>query len=155
MGLPVGLRSYSIDLSGLRLVARRLSYKLAQMNMAQAILPGDRAFKKRLSIDSQFLNAAGPFRFARHLGRALNILGAVAVVALVGMLSPAAFGANPAEEMFKTGATTGGTDPHGNSWLSIQHSVQQFAHPEFLLRLLLSFTLAVGCAWIIAWHPRR
>ena len=73
----------------------------------------------------------------------------------MGMLSPAVFGANPAEEMFKTGATTGGTDPHGNSWLSIQHSIQQFAHPEFMLRLFLSLSLAVGCAWLIAWHPRR
>ena len=76
-------------------------------------------------------------------------------MALMGTLPAAAFGGNPAEEMFKTGTTTGGTDPHGNSWLSIQHSIQQFAHPEFLLRLFLSFTLAVGCAWVIAWHPRR
>ena len=125
------------------------------MNTAQAILSRDRAFRKRLSIDPEFLVAAGPFRSGRHLGRALGIFGAVAVIALMGMLSPAAFGGNPAEEMFKTGTTTGGTDPHGNSWLSIQHSIQQFAHPEFLLRLFLSFTLAVGCAWIIAWHPRR
>ena len=26
---------------------------------------------------------------------------------------------------------------------------------QSLLRLFLSFTLAVACAWIIAWHPRR
>src|SRR6476659_1002471 len=103
------------------------------MNTAQVILPRDRAFKKRLSINSEFLDAAGPFCWARHLGRALSII--VAVIALMGMWSPAAFGGNPAEEMFKTGTTTGGTDPHGNSWLSIQHSIQQFAHPEFLLRL--------------------
>jgi len=125
------------------------------MNTAQAILSRDRVFKKRLSSDPQFLGAAGPFRSHRHLGRALGIIGAAAVIALIGMLSPAAFGGNPAEEMFKTGTTTGGTDPHGNSWQSIQHSIQQFAHPEFLLRLFLGFTLAVGCAWIIAWHPRR
>src|SRR6476659_10516502 len=125
------------------------------MNTAQEILPRDRAFRKRLSIDPKFLVAAGPLRSGRHLGRALGISGAVAVIALMGMLSPAAFGGNPAEEMFKTGTTTGGTDPHGNSWQSIQHSIQQFAHPEFLLRLFLGFTLAVGCAWIIAWHPRR
>jgi hypothetical protein len=125
------------------------------MNTAKAIFPRDRAFKKGLSIDLEFLDAAGPFRSACRRGRTLSIIGAVAFFALVGMASPAALGANPAEEMFKTGTTTGGTDPHGNSWLSIQHSIQQFAHPEFLLRLLLSFTLAVGCAWIIAWHPRR
>src|SRR3974390_196204 len=53
------------------------------------------------------------------------------------------------------GAITGGTDPHGDSLLSIQNSLQQFAHPEFMLRLFLSLSLAVGCAWVVAWHPRR
>jgi len=53
------------------------------------------------------------------------------------------------------GSITGGTDPHGDSLLSIQNSLQQFAHPEFMLRLFLSLTLAVGCAWAVAWHPRR
>jgi hypothetical protein len=53
------------------------------------------------------------------------------------------------------GAITGGTDPHGDSLLSIQNSLQQFAHPEFVLRLFLSLSLAVGCAWVVAWHPRR
>ena len=53
------------------------------------------------------------------------------------------------------GAITGGMDPHGDSLLSIQNSLQQFAHPEFMLRLFLSLTLAVGCAWVVAWHPRR
>ena len=53
------------------------------------------------------------------------------------------------------GVTTGGLDPHGNSWLSIQHSLQQFAHVEFMLRLFFNLTLSVGCSWVIAWHPRR
>jgi hypothetical protein len=53
------------------------------------------------------------------------------------------------------GAITGGTDPHGDSLLSIQNSLTQFAHPEFVLRLFLSLSLAVGCAWVVAWHPRR
>jgi len=66
----------------------------------------------------------------------------------------AAFGANPAEEMAKSGAT-GGIDPKGNSWYSIEKSVEQFAHPTFILRLFLSLSLAVGCAFAIAWHPRR
>src|SRR5438477_7379596 len=78
-------------------------------------------------------------------------LAAAAVIALVSMLSSAALGANPAEEMAKVGTT----DPKGNSWLSIQNSVEQFGHPQFILRLFLSLTLAVGCAWAIAWHPRR
>src|SRR5437660_2648493 len=76
---------------------------------------------------------------------------AAAVIALVGLLSSAALGANPAEEMAKVGTT----DPKGNSWLSIQNSIEQFGHPEFILRLFLSLGLAVGCAWVIAWHPRR
>jgi len=69
-------------------------------------------------------------------------------------LSSAAFGANPAEEMAKAGAS-GGIDPKGNSWYSIEKSVEQFAHPTFILRLFLSLSLAVGCAFAIAWHPRR
>ncbi len=79
---------------------------------------------------------------------------------LAGVLSSSAFGANPAEEMAKAAGsgptgTTGGMDPQGDSWLAMQHSFQQFAHPEFMLRLSLSFSLAVACAWTIAWHPRR
>jgi MFS family permease len=90
----------------------------------------------------------------RHLGRALRAIAVVAVIALVCVLSSAAFGANPAEEMAKAGAT-GGIDPKGDSWVSIEKSVEQFAHPSFILRLFLSLTLAVGCAFAIAWHPRR
>jgi len=56
--------------------------------------------------------------------------------------------------MAKAGAT-GGIDPKGNSWVSIQKSLEQFAHPSFILRLFLSLALAVGCAFAIAWHPRR
>ena len=90
----------------------------------------------------------------RHLGRVLRTIAVVAVIALVCVLSSAAFGANPAEEMAKAGAT-GGIDPKGNSWVSIEKSLEQFAHPSFILRLFLSLTLAVGCAYAIAWHPRR
>jgi len=75
-------------------------------------------------------------------------------IVFVTLLSSAAWGANPAEEMAKAGAS-GGIDPKGNSWLSIEKSLQQFAHPSFILRLFLSLTLAVGCAFAIAWHPRR
>ena len=90
----------------------------------------------------------------RRLRRALPAIAAVVVIALVCVLSSAAFGANPAEEMAKAGAG-GGIDPKGNSWLSIEKSVEQFAHPSFILRLFLSLSLAVGCAFAIAWHPRR
>src|SRR6476659_8738546 len=88
-----------------------------------------------------------PFHSVRPLTRALSSL----FVALVIGLSSAAFGANPAEEMAKVGTT----DPKGDSWQAIQHSLEQFAHPEFMLRLFLSLGLAVACAYAIAWHPRR
>src|SRR5436189_4167062 len=78
-------------------------------------------------------------------------LAAAAVIALLSLLSSAALGASPAEEMAKVGTT----DPKGNSWLSIQNSIEQFGHPEFILRLFLSLSLAVACAWAIACHPRR
>jgi hypothetical protein len=90
----------------------------------------------------------------RHLGRALRAVAVVAVVGLASVLACAALGANPAEELAKAGST-GGIDPKGNSWVSIQQSVEQFGHPEFILRLFLSLSLAVGCAYAIAWHPRR
>ena len=89
-----------------------------------------------------------------RLGRRLGAIAAVAVIVLVTVLCSAVFGANPAEEMAKAGAT-GGIDPKGNSWVSIQKSLEQFAHPSFILRLFLSLALAVGCAFAIAWHPRR
>src|SRR6266508_4761304 len=97
-----------------------------------------------------------PARFfpRRSLRRPLRTVGVVVVIAFLTLLSSAAFGANPAEEMAKAGAT-GGIDPKGNSWVSIEKSVEQFAHPSFILRLFLSLTLAVGCAFAIAWHPRR
>src|ERR1700758_4934905 len=94
------------------------------------------------------------FCFNRHIGSALSEIVACPVIVLVSVLCSAALGPNPAEEMAKAGAT-GGIDPKGNSWLSIQKSVEQFAHPSFILRLFLSLTLAVGCAYAIAWHPRR
>src|SRR6266853_3366006 len=90
----------------------------------------------------------------RRLRRALPIIAGVAVIAFITVVSSVAFGAHPAEEMTKAGAT-GGVDPKGNSWESIQRSVLQFGHPDFILRLLLSLVLAVGCAVAIAWHPRR
>jgi len=91
----------------------------------------------------------------RHLGWALRNVSAIGIMVVIAfVLSSAAFGANPAEELAKSGST-GGIDPKGNSWVSIQQSVEQFGHPEFILRLFLSLSLAVGCAYAIAWHPRR
>jgi hypothetical protein len=94
------------------------------------------------------------FPYHRHLGRPLRIICGFAIVTILSVLTPIAFGANPAEELAKMG-NTGGIDSKGDSWVSIQQSVEQFGHPEFILRLFLSLSLAVGCACAIAWHPRR
>jgi hypothetical protein len=116
----------------------------AKMNTAKMILIEHPASKEKMP--------SRPFYSNRDLGRALRAIGVVIVIAFV--LSSAALGANPAEELAKAGST-GGLDPKGNSWVSIQQSVEQFGHPEFILRLFLSLSLAVGCAYAIAWHPRR
>ena len=110
--------------------------------------------KQKMKVSSTCVKAANRCCSNLHVSRVLRIASIVIVIAFVGFLSFAAFGANPAEEMAKAGAT-GGIDPKGNSWVSIQKSVEQFAHPSFILRLFLSLTLAVGCAFAIAWHPRR
>jgi len=112
------------------------------------------SLNKMFAPGSDYMMSTHLFRSGRHLGRTLRISVAVAVIALVSALSSAALAANPAEEMAKAGPT-GGIDPKGNSWVSIQQSVEQFGHPEFILRLFLSLSLAVGCAYAIAWHPRR
>jgi hypothetical protein len=123
----------------------------AKMKTSNVIFRERGMRKEKMPIRSIYMKSAHLFCSNRPLRRALRTVGVVVVIALFGVLSAAAFGANPAEEMAKVGTT----DPKGNSWLSIQHSVEQFAHPEFILRLFLSLSLAVGCAWAIAWHPRR
>ena len=93
----------------------------------------------------------------RRLSGAWGLLFILALL-VVGALPPfAALGENPAAEIFKQGTNTStyGVDPQGDSWASIQRSLQQFEHPDFILRLFLSFTLAVACGWVVAWHPRR
>jgi hypothetical protein len=112
------------------------------------------SLNKMIAPDSDYMMPTHLFRSGRHVRRALRISVTVAVIALVSAFSSAALGANPAEEMAKAGST-GGIDPKGNSWVSIQQSIEQFGHPEFILRLFLSLGLAVGCAYAVAWHPRR
>ena len=108
----------------------------------------------------------------RPARRAWGNLLLIAAIVLTAML-PLVVSGNPAEEMFKSEGDTNGAagsatetnsvarhhlpslDPKIDSWLSIQQSIEQFAHPEFVLRLFMSFTLAVACAWLVAWHPRR
>ena len=84
---------------------------------------------------------AHSFHLNRPFARAFSSL--VIILILVIGFSVAAYGANPAEEMAKVGTT----DPKGDSWQAIQHSLEQFAHPEFILRLFLSLSLAVVCAY--------
>ena len=122
------------------------------MNTSNVTLRERRTRKQKRPVSSTCVKLAGYSDL--RLRRVLRIGSLVLVIALLAFLSSAVFGANPAEEMAKAGAT-GGIDPKGNSWVSIQKSVEQFAHPSFILRLFLSLTLAVGCAFAIAWHPRR
>jgi hypothetical protein len=124
------------------------------MNTSTIILHPYPLSKEKTPISSIYAMPSHLFCSNRHLGRALRTVGVVVVIAFLSLLSSATFGANPAEEMAKAGAT-GGIDPKGNSWVSIEKSLEQFAHPSFILRLFLSLTLAVGCAYAIAWHPRR
>ncbi len=123
------------------------------MHTSNIILLERPASKEKMSISSIYTMPAHPFCCNRHFGPALRTVGLVVIIAFLSMLCSAAFGANPAEEMAKAG--TGGIDPKGNSWMSIQQSIEQFGHPEFILRLFLSLSLAVACACAIAWHPRR
>ena len=124
------------------------------MKVSNLILRERRTRKQKISLSSSCMSLAYRCCFNHRLWRSLFVASIVIVVTLLGFLSSAAFGANPAEEMAKAGAI-GGIDPKGDSWLSIQKSIEQFAHPSFILRLFLSLTLAVGCAVAIAWHPRR
>ena len=124
------------------------------MNTSNIILHPYPQSKQKTPISSIYAMPSHLFCSNRHLGRALRTVSAIIGIAFVSLLSSAAFGANPAEELAKHG-TTGGIDPKGNSWVSIEKSVEQFGHPEFILRLFLSLSLAVGCAYAIAWHPRR
>lgn len=80
------------------------------------------------------------------------VIGA-ALIIFACLVSSGAFAANPIEEMAKQKFGTV-LDPSGDSWLAMRHSVEQFLHPEYILRLFLSLSLACVCAWIVAWHPR-
>src|SRR5262245_30372684 len=118
------------------------------MNMSNAIPDQRRTRKQKISVSSTRVKLAHHCCSNLCLGRALSVASIVIVIAFLGFFSSAAFGANPAEEMAKAGAT-GGIDPKGNSWFSIQKSIEQFAHPSFILRLFLSFSLAVVFAYAI------
>jgi hypothetical protein len=124
------------------------------MNLSNIILLERRRRKQKIAVSSTRVKLAHRCSSNLHLRQALSVASIIIVIALLGLSCSAAFGANPAEEMAKAG-TTGGIDPKGNSWESIQRSVEQFGHPDFIFRLFLSLVLAVGCAFAIAWHPRR
>jgi hypothetical protein len=129
-------------------------YDSSEMNTSNVIFLERKVRKEKVPVSSFYAIPSDLFWANRRLGQALRALAVVFVIGIVSVLSSAALGANPAEELAKAGST-GGLDPKGNSWVSIQQSVEQFGHPEFILRLFLSLSLAVGCAYAIAWHPRR
>jgi hypothetical protein len=124
------------------------------MNMSNLILRERRTRKQKILVNFTRMKPGHFCCSHLHLWRALRVASIIGVVTFLGFSCAAAFGANPAEEMAKA-AASGGIDPKGDSWFSIQKSMEQFAHPSFILRLFLSLTLAVGCAFAIAWHPRR
>ena len=126
----------------------------AKMNMSKLILLKRSSSKGKIPISAVRRLPSRSFRATCRPGRALRTVSILVVIASLVVSCSGAFGANPAEELAKTGKT-GGIDPKGNSWMSIQQSVEQFGHPDFIFRLFLSLILAVGCAWVIAWHPRR
>ena len=126
----------------------------SEMNISNVIFLERQSSKENTAIGSNYTMPKYLFLLNRYFGRALCTISIVFVIAFLVVLSSSALGANPAEELAKAGPT-GGIDPKGNSWVSIQQSVEQFGHPEFILRLFLSLSLAVGCAYAIAWHPRR
>src|SRR5215813_14330744 len=126
----------------------------AKMNTSKIILIECPAQKEKMPVGSLDLILSHLFWSNRRIGRALRTIGIALATAFFVVLSSPALCANPAEELIKHG-NTGGLDPKGNSWVSIQQSVEQFGRPEFILRLFLSLSLAVGCAYAIAWHPRR
>lgn len=125
------------------------------MNTMQTISSQSKLAKSASPIDAQPTRSAHHIRPAHPRGRASSIIGPLALMVLAGVLSSAAFGANPIEQIAKAGTTSGGMDPHGDSWASILSSIEQFTQPQFILRLLLSFILAVACAWVVAAHPSR
>lgn len=47
------------------------------------------------------------------------------------------------------------SNPSDRGFEQIARSFKDFVHWGVVLRLLLGMGLAVGCAWAIAWHPRR
>jgi hypothetical protein len=133
---------------------RRLLANSSEMNMSNVNPRERRARKDKTSLSLTRMKPGYPCCSHLRLWRVLRVASIIVAVAFLGFSGAAAFGANPAEEMAKA-AASGGIDPKGNSWFSIQKSIEQFAHPSFILRLFLSLTLAVGCAFAIAWHPRR
>src|SRR5262249_61367399 len=85
------------------------------MKTSNMILPQCRPSKEKRPIGSIYAMRSYLLCSNRHLGRALRTFGAIVGIAFVGLLSSAAWGANPAEEMAKAGAG-GGTGPKGESW---------------------------------------
>jgi hypothetical protein len=92
-------------------------------------------------------------RVSENIGRVFALVYVVGAIALISQ--SAAFGADPAEHMAKSGIfTTGGLDLSGDAWTAIRNSLEEFLHPIIALRLFLNLAMAVACGCLIAWHPR-
>lgn len=80
-------------------------------------------------------------------GTSLFLASALSVL----MPAAVAFAADPAEKV----ALGPAVPAEEASWQVMIDSFSQFAHAGYLVRLLLSLSLAVACSWIVALHPRR
>ncbi len=70
-------------------------------------------------------------------------------------VSPPESAASPLETFSKHESAARANLPPPDHLETIQNSVQQFLHWQYLLRLFLGFALAVTYAWFISWSPRR
>jgi len=78
----------------------------------------------------------------------------LAAVLFLGLwLAPEAI-ADKATEASEALQSTPTADTRGG-WEAISHSASQFTHVGFIVRLFIGLGLAISCAWLIAWHPRR
>jgi hypothetical protein len=92
-------------------------------------------------------------RVSENIWRVPALVCAIGTIALVSQ--SAAFGADPAEQMAKSGLfATGGLDLTGDAWTAIRNSFEDFLHPIIALRLFINLAMAVACGCLIAWHPR-
>lgn len=82
-----------------------------------------------------------------------RVLALVMAAAAVSLTEPAM--ADKATEAASALSQSPQADPGSSGWEKIRSNAEKFAHGGFIVRLFIGLGLAVGCAWVIAWHPRR